>query len=106
MTVELKTSQNALIPFTKAVIFTFSQDESIKTFRITNSTNSTVDITIWFDPTGTVAGVQQLVLFDRQLGKKESVLLEGTFDPENGGSFTAEADTDAVVAVVITGVTR
>ena len=105
MAVKLKTSRNALIPLTKAVILTFTEDESLKTFRIHNSTNTAIDVTIWFDPTGTLAGAQQEV-FQETLGKKESIHLDNMFNPENGGSITAEAGTNNVVSVLISGVTR
>jgi len=103
--VVLKTSRNALIPSAKAVIFTFTEDESLKTVRIHNTTNAAVDITVWFDPTGVLAGAQQEVE-QRTLGKKETIHLDNMFNPENGGSITAEAGTNNVISVLISGVTR
>ena len=106
MAVGLETTRNALIPLAKAVIFSFSQAESINTIRVSNTTNSTVAFTLWFDPTGTSAGDQQQVRPQYTLGRRESVLVGGLFNPESGGSFTAEASVSNAVNVMITGVTR
>lgn len=105
MAVTLLTSRNALIPLAKAVIFSFTQNESLKKVRIHNTTSANVEVTIWFDPTGTLAGDQQEV-FSQVLGKHESLHLDNLFNPESGGSITAEATTNNVVAVLISGVTR
>jgi hypothetical protein len=104
--VALRTTENALIPLAKGTIFTFSENLSIKTFRITNSTNATVNFTLWFDPTGILAGTQQLIRYDYTIGRKETITIDDMLNPEDGGSITAQADTNNVLAAMITGVTR
>jgi hypothetical protein len=106
MAVGLETTRNALIPLVKAVIFSFSASESINTVRISNTTNASVTVTLWFDPTGSLAGDRQQVLPLYSLGRRESILVGGLFNPVSGGTFTAEASVNNALSALITGVTR
>ena len=99
----LLTSLSALFPAVTGALFNFSIPTTVRSIRISNTSNAARTVTLYLDYDGVGVGAVDTILPLLQLAPYESVLLDGgPWDFTTGSRISGSASLGNVVNIHIT----